>query len=180
MMMKMLEAGGLQVVQDHVREANVDNPKGYYEFERVKKLPEGDTAWLDDAVGKVVKVISQLVMHLPETYTYRVLFVRRKMDEILASQSKMLERRGEADGALPDAKMAQLFDKHLQKVFAWMDERPNVAYLNVDYNQTLRDPLSILYTVNDFVGGSLDVAAMAAVVDPDLYRNRGEGVGSKE
>jgi hypothetical protein len=173
MMMKMLEAGGMQVVQDHIREPNVDNPKGYYEFERVKKLPEGDTAWLHDAAGKVVKVISQLVMHLPEGYSYRVLFVRRKMQEILASQAKMLERRGEAVDAVSDEKMARLFEKHLQKVFAWMDQRPNIAYLNVDYNEALIDPWPILQDVNDFVGGTLDVDAMAAIVDPALYRNRG-------
>ena len=112
-------------------------------------------------------------MHLPEGYSYRVLFVRRKMQEILASQAKMLERRGEAAGAVSDDKMSHLFEKHLQKVFAWMDERPNVAYLNVDYNQALSDPLPVLHRVNDFVGGTLDVDAMAAIVDPALYRNRG-------
>jgi hypothetical protein len=173
MMMKMLEAGGMQVIQDHLRGPNADNPKGYYEFERVKKLPEGDTAWLDDTEGKVVKVISQLLMDLPDSHVYRVLFVRRKMEEILASQARMLERRGEAGGAVSDAKMAELFEKHLEKVFAWMDQQPNVAYLNVDYNQMLGDPLPILDSVNDFCGGTLDVDAMAAVIDPSLYRNRG-------
>jgi hypothetical protein len=173
MMMKMLEAGGMDVVQDHIREPNVDNPSGYYEYERVKKLPDGDTAWLADAVGKVVKVISQLVMHLPDTYKYKVLFVRRRMEEVLASQAKMLERRGEATDAVSDDKMSRLFEKHLQKVFAWMDERPYVTYLDVDYNEMLADPRPTLDQVNEFLDGSLDVSAMAEVIDPSLYRNRG-------
>jgi hypothetical protein len=177
MMMKMLEVGGMQIVQDHIRTPNVDNPKGYYEFERVKKLPDGDTAWLEDAKGKVVKVISQLVMHLPDTHRYRVLFVRRRMEEILASQAKMLRRRGEAMGAVSDEKMARLFERHLQKVSAWMEGRPHVAYLNVDYNEMLEDPRPVLEQVNEFLGGTLDVAAMERVVDPALYRNRGEEEG---
>jgi hypothetical protein len=95
------------------------------------------------------------------------------MEEILASQAKMLKRRGEATDAVSDAKMARLFERHLHKVFAWMDERPNVSYLDVDYNQMLSDPRPILDGVNEFVGGTLDVDAMAAVIDPSLYRNRG-------
>jgi hypothetical protein len=172
MMMKMLEAGGMEIVQDHLREPNVDNPKGYYEFERVKKLPEGDTGWLPDAAGKVVKIISQLVMHLPEGHAYKVLFVRRKMDEILASQARMLRHRGEAADKVSDEQMARYFEKHLHKVFSWMDRRPYVSYLNVDYNQMLADPRPALEQVNEFLGGTLDVDAMTAVVDPSLYRNR--------
>jgi hypothetical protein len=174
MMMKMLEAGGIPVLTDDIRTPNADNPKGYYEFERVKKLPEGDTVWLDQAAGKAVKVISQLVMHLPDSHAYKVLVVRREIDEILASQARMLKRRGESAGAASDERMADLFEKHLQKVYAWMDARPNVAYLSVDYNRMLADPRPTLERVNAFLGGGLDVAAMAAVVDPALYRNRAQ------
>jgi len=172
MMMKMLEAGGVPVLTDHIREANGDNPKGYYEFERVKKLPQGDIAWLDDAAGKAVKIISQLVMHLPDTHTFRVIMMRRDINEILASQTKMLEHRGEETGTLDNGQMAHLFDKHLKKVYAWMDGQPNLTYIDVDYNQTLHDPLPVSESVNEFLGDILDVEQMAAVVDPSLYRNR--------
>ena len=172
MMMKMLEAGGMPVLIDHIREPNTDNPKGYYEFERVKKLPQGDTAWLDDASGKAVKIISQLVMHLPNTHTFRVIMMRRDINEILASQTKMLEHRGEKTETLSNGQMAQLFDKHLQKVYAWMDGQSNLSYIDVDYNQSLHDPLPVSESVNEFLDYSLDVEQMAAVVDPSLYRNR--------
>ena len=175
MMMKMLEAGGLQVLQDHIRVANEDNPKGYYEFERVKKLPEGDTAWLDQAVGKVVKIITQLVIHLPDSHSYRVLVMRRSIPEILASQAKMLERRGQAGGDVNDAQMTALFEKHLQQVYAWMDKQPNVEYLDVSYNQALVDPIPTIERIQAFLSDDvdLDTVLMAQVVDPGLYRNRG-------
>ena len=95
MMMKMLEAGGIPPVTDELRTADDDNPKGYYEFERVKQMDKGDTAWVADAQGKVVKVISALLKHLPSSHNYQVIFLRRHMSEILASQRKMLIRRGE-------------------------------------------------------------------------------------
>jgi hypothetical protein len=172
MMMKMLEAGGIPVLIDHIREPNTDNPKGYYEFERVKKLPQGDIAWLDGASGKAVKVISQLVMHLPDTHTFRVIMMRRDISEILASQTKMLEHRGEKTGTLGNGQMAALFGKHLHKVYAWMDGQPNLTYIDVDYNQALSDPLPVSESVNEFLGDILDAEQMAAVIDPSLYRNR--------
>ena len=95
MMMKMLEAGGIPPVTDELRTADEDNPKGYYEFERVKAMDQGDTSWVVGARGKVVKVISALLKHLPPGEQYRVVFVRRNMPEILASQRKMLIHRGE-------------------------------------------------------------------------------------
>jgi hypothetical protein len=172
MMMKMLEAGGVPIVQDHIRVPNEDNPKGYYEFERVKKLPEGDTEWLDEAAGKVVKIITQLVMHLPDSHSYRVLVMRRSIPEILASQAKMLERRGEEGGQVSDEQMTVLFEKHLQQVYAWMDQQPNLEYMDVSYNDALANPLPTIERVQAFLGCELDGAAMAQVVDPDLYRNR--------
>src|SRR5437899_574640 len=101
MMMKMLEAGGMEPLTDHVRTADEDNPKGYYEFERVKDL-EKDQTWLEDAKGRYVKVISMLLKHLPAGYTYKVIFMRRTMEEILASQRKMLVRRGESPDRVAD------------------------------------------------------------------------------
>jgi len=172
MMMRMLEKGGLSLLADGIRRPNDDNPKGYYEFERVKKLPEGDVAWLADAQGKGVKVIAALLAHLPNAHTYKVLFMRRKMDEILASQRCMLERRGEDSDTIDDAEMARLFVAHVAQVHRWMDQQPYLTYLDVDYNEVLADPVLCLAQVDDFLALSLDLKAMAAVVDPTLYRQR--------
>ena len=172
MMMKMLEAGGLPPMTDNLRTADVDNPKGYYEFERVKKLEEGDIAWLPEAEGKVVKVISALLKHLPDGYEYRVIFMRRNMGEILASQKKMLQNRGEATDVVSDEEIAALFEKHLQHIRQWIESHPNVSVLYLHYSDVLADPLPQARRVNAFLGNTLNVEAMALTVDPDLYRNR--------
>jgi hypothetical protein len=171
MTMKMLEAGGIPPLTDQIRTADEDNPKGYYEFERAKKLREGDAAWVPQAEGKAVKVIAALLVHMPPGHEYRVLFMRREMNEILASQAKMLENRGE-ESNVEDVTMAALFAKHVKQVEDWMNGQPNLKYLDVDYNAMLADPAPHVQRINQFLGGGLDEAAMMAVVDPKLYRQR--------
>jgi hypothetical protein len=175
MMMKMLEAGGLPPVTDELRAADEDNPKGYYEFERVKQMDQGDTGWVIDARGKVIKVISALLKHLPAGEQYRVVFVRRNMPEILASQRKMLIRRGEDPDKMDDAQMAMLFEKHLSQIDEWLRAQSNFRVLYVHYSEVLADPQPQIAKINDFLGGTLDATAMAKMVDPDLYRNRQAG-----
>ncbi len=172
MMMRMLAAGGLEVVQDDIRQPNADNPKGYYEFERVKKLSDGDVEWLATAQGRVVKVIAALLMHLPNSYSYKVLFMRRRMAEILASQRKMLVRRGEDPHKVDDVEMTRLFEQHLAQVYAWMEQQSNVDYVDISYNAMLADPVGLIKEVQAFLGRDLDTAAMAAIVEPTLYHQR--------
>ena len=171
MMMKMLDIGGMPILTDHVRTADKDNPKGYYEFEMVKKI-EHDQSWLQDAQGKVVKMISALLQHLPPGYTYQVIFMRRNISEILASQKQMLIRRGESSDAVSDEKLAELFHRHLQRVLAWIDERPNFDIVQVDYNQILENPAEQVKKINQFLDRTLDEKNMVSVIDQSLYRQR--------
>lgn len=172
MMMKMLEAGGISPVTDTLRTADIDNPEGYYEFERVKQLDKGDTAWLPEAQGQAVKVITALLKHLPPAYNYRVIFMRRRIEEILASQKKMLINRGQAPDDVSDAELTQLYQQHLTQVDAWLSRQPNVTVLNVDYNQLLRKPEVELPALTQFLDDKVDPAKMLHVVNPNLYRNR--------
>ena len=172
MMMKMVDAGGIPPLTDELRAADEDNPKGYYEFERVKQMDKGDTAWVPEARGKAVKVISALLKYLPTTEQYRVIFIRRNIDEILASQRKMLIHRGEDPDKQDDAQMKLLFEKHVRSVEEWLASRPNVRTLYVHYSDMLGPPRPQIERVNAFLGGKLDTARMAEVVDPSLYRNR--------
>lgn len=172
LMMKMLEAGGIPPLTDGERAADDDNPKGYYEFERVKKLREGDIFWLPDAKGKAVKVIGALLPYLPNEFNYRVLFMRRAMPEILASQRKMLENRGEDPDKISDRQIAQEFEGHLKDVIAWSNKQKNIQFMQVDYNQVMSDPDPALKKINRFLGGALDFDAMQGVIDPNLYRQR--------
>jgi len=172
MMMTMLATGGVPAYTDNIRSADEDNPRGYYEFERVKKLPDGDIDWLPEAKGKAVKVISALLEHLPPEYTYRVLFMQRKMDEILASQKQMLIRSGKPSDTVSDEQLAEMYAKHLAKVNAWLVDQTNFSVLNLDYNQMLVDPRKYADKVNGFLDGNLDTEAMVGVVDSRLYRQR--------
>lgn len=172
MMMKMLEAGGCQILTDNLREADANNPKGYYEFERVKNMKDGDLAWMPEAVGKVVKIVTGLIMFLPVGFKYRVIFMRRDLNEILSSQKKMLGRLGKEDDNIPDDKMAKVYEEHLKEVRGWLVRQPNIETLYVNYNAMLKDPTEALTRINEFLGGDMDVSVMAAVVDKELYRER--------
>jgi hypothetical protein len=173
MMMQVLEAGGLPALKDDIRAADDDNPKGYYEFERVKQIAH-DQAWLQEAQGKVVKMVSALLLQLPNTYTYQVVFMRRKMEEVLASQKQMLIRKGEPASPVGDDKMAALFRKHLDQVEQWVADQPNVEVLYVHYHDVITAPRPQMERINQFLGGRLDVDKMMNVVDRTLYRQRGE------
>ncbi|MEZ5331816.1 MAG: sulfotransferase [Thermoanaerobaculia bacterium] len=175
MAMKMLEAGGVPLVTDGQREADIDNPKGYFEDERVLRLAEeADKAWLRGSRGKAIKIISYLLRHLPPENNYKILFMRRDLTEVLASQAKMLERRGEPN-ATEDERMRQLFETDLWKAGYFMKHAAHVEALEIHYSEVLADPEGHAYRIAEFVGAELDVEKMAQVVDPDLYRNRADG-----
>jgi hypothetical protein len=170
MMMRMLEVGGVPVLVDSVRPPDEDNPHGYYEYERVKQL-EVDKVWLPEAQGRVVKMVSALLPELPRDHRYRVVFMERDVTEMLASQQAMLARHGQADDR-PVEQQVAAFSRHVASLLAWLGRQPNFTVLRVSYNATLDDPRAQVDRVNRFFGGTLDTAAMAAVVDHALYRQR--------
>ncbi len=171
MMMKMLEAGGMEILTDKIRKADEDNPKGYYEFEKVKKL-EKDALWLEDANGKAVKIITALLEHLPGKYTYKIIFMRRKMEEILGSQKQMLIRRENPTDEVSDEDMNIMFLKHIQKVEEWLEEQPNIDVIYIHYNEVLKDPSKYSERINKFLGNTLNTNNMISAVDKTLYRQR--------
>src|SRR5687767_12088310 len=119
LMMQMISAGGIPALTDEVRTADEDNPRGYLEFERVKRIKQ-DTSWLDEARGKVVKMVHLLLYDLPLDRPYRVVFMRRNLDEVLASQRKMLERQGKQGAQIPEAQLRKVFEDQVKKVTTWM------------------------------------------------------------
>jgi len=171
MMMKVLEAGGMQIFTDNLRTADEDNPKGYYELEEVKALKDGKSDWMQDAPGKVVKVISSLLEYLPSNYKYKIIFMRRAIPEILASQKQMLIRRGENSEG-DDQKMAEMFQEHLKRVRVWLANQPNMETLYVDYNALMADPDPEIKVVAEFLGLTEKLDAMLAIPDKKLYRQK--------
>ncbi len=174
MMMGMLEAGGIPSFADGVRAADEDNPRGYFEFERVKQLALDDE-WLEQATGKSIKVISALLERLPPRFEYRVVFMQREMNEVLASQRAMLERRGRGGDQPDDARMGALFSKHLAKVRAELANRPELRVCYIEHRDAIASPQRTAATVNAFLDGDCDESAMAGAVEARLYRQRFEG-----
>jgi len=171
MMMQMLEAGGITIVTDNIRKADDDNPRGYYEFEKVKKIEE-DSSWLKDCQGKAFKMVSELLHHLPEDKRYKVIFMRREMKEMLASQGLMLQKLGGEDAKVGDEEMAGRFEKHLRRVESWLARQPNIDVLYVKYNDIIQEPLRYAQSVNRLLGGWLNEERMAQMVERSLYRQR--------
>ena len=171
MMMQMLEAGGIELVVDHIRKADEDNPKGYYEFEKIKLLDK-DSTWMGNAYGKAIKVISILLYQLPRNKMYKIIFMTRKMDEVLASQDKMLKRRGQPVDNVSHHIMAKKFNEHLRKIFEWLKKQKNMETIFINYNDVISNPMEQAKDINHFLGNMLKTDKMTSAVDNFLYRQR--------
>ena len=175
MAMRMLEAGGLPLVIDGIRTADADNPNGYYELEAVKALDKGgDAKWLAGVRGKAVKIVSHLVTWLPEAYDYQVLFMERSLDEVMASQDKMLVNRDRVADAGDAAQVRSGYERHLEQTRRFLAARGCFSTLYLPYREVVEQPLPAARRIEAFLGRGLDVAAMAGVADrglsPQSYR----------
>jgi hypothetical protein len=172
MMMRMLEAGGMEVVIDNVRQADADNPYGYYEFEKVKKIKE-DASFLEETHGKAFKMVSLLLYELPKAKQYKIIFMKRNIDETLASQKVMLGRGGK--GVEEDnIGMKRAFENHIHQITLWLAQQEHTDVMYVNYHDVLEDALASAQAINQFLGNRLDVRKMAAIVDQALYRHRAQ------
>jgi hypothetical protein len=169
LMMQMLDNGGVPVVTDHIRRADQDNPRGYYEYERVKRIKE-DVSWLPESRGKAFKMVSQLLYELPASERYGIIFMERDLDEMLISQEKMLARLNKPSA--PRAAIERAFREHLRKVRGWLAGQANIEVLSVSYNNLVERPEEEAERVSAFLGGNADKENMSKTVDPLLYRNR--------
>lgn len=169
LMMQMLDKGGIEVVTDGARTADVDNPQGYYELEKVKAI-QRDQSWLPETRGKAFKMVSQLLYHLPASERYRIIFMERDFDEMLASQEKMLKRLGRP--AAPRDQIIGPYRLHLQQLHAWLAGQPHIDVLQVCYNELLPEPRRHAELVREFLGVDADLDGMAGAVNASLYRNR--------
>jgi len=167
MMMQILEAGGLEILADFKREADQDNPKGYYELEAVKKL-DRDNSCLQNAAGRAVKVISHFLKHLPENNNYKIIFMDRSMKEIIRSQQKML---GENKEAYPKV-IAEAFRKEVKKIKKWIDKKENIDIISIHYSDVVKHPKKEIKKIKKFLDIDLNLDKMTSVVDPELYRNK--------
>ncbi len=171
LMMQMLAAGGLPPLVDDLRPPDENNPRGYFEFAPVKRL-RTDRSWLEKARGHAVKVIHVLLRELPtdQPFSYRVILMKRPMEEILASQRAMLESQSKKSG---DEKiLAKVYGNQLPEIEEWLATQSCFQSVAVEYHRILEDPFTVAKEINEFLGRDLDVPAMAQAVDPSLCRQR--------
>jgi tetratricopeptide (TPR) repeat protein len=173
MLMQMLAAGGMPVLTDDIRTADEDNPRGYYEFEPVKKLM-ADSRWLSDAKGKAVKIVAPLVPSIPRGIPLRLIVIERDLDEILASQEKMIQRRGEKVPGTVERRdrLKAEYRRALRRVAKWVENRQDASVLALSRAEVLRDAAGASERIREFLDGIVIAEAMAAAVDPSLHRNR--------
>lgn len=171
MMMQIMDNGGYDVLTDKLREADNNNPKGYYEYEPVKKLMV-DKSWLPEAKGKTIKIIAQLLPFLPSNFDYKIIFMQREMSEVLQSQQIMLGKEKDVKSRAFPTGLNDAFQKQLKKVEAWIDSQPNVQQLNINYSNVIANPEEEIDNIISFIGKEGDKDAMMKVIDKDLYRNR--------
>lgn len=173
MMMRMLESGGVRVMSDGEREADVDNPKGYFELERIKHLEkETDKSYVRESRGSALKVISFLIKDLPDDNDYRVIFMRRDLEEVLASQDKMINRLGTEDTTAADEAMKEAYRNDIIRTRLMCRKRSNFEMIEIHYTHAINNGPATASQVNTFLGGTLDEAAMRDAIDASLYRNR--------
>ncbi len=176
MMMQMLANGGVPAFSDGNREADEDNPRGYFEHEKSTRLGS-DASWVPEARGQAVKIVAQLLPFLPRGERYRVIFMDRDLHEIVKSQRVMLDRMERKGGRLTDARMMSTLDAQVAQVERLLARRPDIDSIFVDYASVLADPAGETRRIADFLGGEFDVDAMVGGVDATL-RNQGSDRGA--
>jgi len=171
MMMQMLEAGGMAIVTDNIKTPDEDNPRGYYEYEKVKKIRE-DASWLKNCNGKVIKMVSALLYYLPKGKKYKVIFMVRDMEEMFESQEAVLQRLGGEGVDISYEEMIEKLKKHLLDVKDWVARQRNIEVTYIDYNEVIQNPQRKASLVSQFLKGQVNVEKMSTVVDKSLYRKR--------
>ncbi|MGZ6555011.1 MAG: tetratricopeptide repeat protein, partial [Bacteroidia bacterium] len=171
MMMQMLAAGGMEILTDNIRTKDENNPKGYLEYQKVKNLAN-DNSWMHEGENKVIKVIAQLLQHLPSQYQYKVIFMERDMEEIIQSQQIMLGKKAEVEKKIYPVALAETFKKQLEKTRTWLKNHPQFEVLYISYTDVINMPEETAENLSLFLEVDLDIKAMINAVDLTLYRNK--------
>lgn len=167
LMMQMLDKGGMEILTDNKREADKSNPRGYYEYEPVMALHK-DNSWLDKSKDKAVKIVAPLLRHLDFQYRYKIIFMKRDLDEVVKSQQIMI-------GKNPDTFPVKLYNSYVEQlktIEKWKEKEPGVEFIYVDYKEVLNNPEQMIEKVEAFIAKPLNKEEMVKCIDKSLYRNK--------
>ena len=166
LMMQLLNKSTLEILSDGIRQKDISNPEGYYELEAVKGIVR-DNSFLKDALGKVVKIVAPLPIYLDKSLDYRIVFMRREIEEVLRSQEKMLNK----DQTSEREKFRTIYEMHLKKTYHFFESN-SIPYLDIQYKQLLNDSEVELQKLIEFLDLSTSVDELLSVIKVDLYRNK--------
>jgi hypothetical protein len=166
LMMQLLNKSSLEILSDGIRQKDISNPEGYFELEAVKGIVR-DNSFLKDAEGKVIKIVAPLPIYLDKTLNYRIVFMRRDIEEVLRSQEKMLNK----DQTSEREKFRTIYEMHLKKTYHFF-EANSIPYIDIQYKQLLNDSEVELNRLIDFLDLSTSVEELLSVIKTDLYRNK--------
>lgn len=176
MVMQMLGAGGAPLLADDLRPADADNPRGYFEYEPLKRI-RFNHDWVPQAEGKTFKLVSPLLEYLPTGLDYRVVLVERDLAEVVASQRAMLARTGRQGSKLSEAELIAAYERQQAVIGTVLATRRDFTVFHIEHRRILADPVGEVRRLAQFVSPiwpniQLDQPAMVAAVDPSLYRQR--------
>ncbi|WP_347374167.1 alkaline phosphatase family protein [Aequorivita sp. Q41] len=169
LMMQMLDKGGINTLTDGKRAADESNPKGYYEYEAVMALHK-DNSWMEKAQNKSLKVVAPLLKHINPEFRYKIIFMKRDLDEVIKSQQKMIGKRTDT---LPIS-LLNAYQEQLNHIEVWKEREPGVELVYIDYKEVLESPNKMLDKIEAFIGLPLNKVAMGRCIDKSLYRNKSE------
>ena len=175
LMMQMLEAGGAKLLTDGERAPDVDNPKGYYEWEPIKQIAKKpELLDADDLNGSVIKCISMLLPRVPSKHHYKVIFMTRPIEEVVVSQAAMVNRLQSKGAELDREQLERGMTAHRNETRRWLKNMPYVEFIEVDYPKLVREPEAEVKRIAEFLGSDHlpDAGKMADVIDPALYRRK--------
>ncbi|MHB2154977.1 sulfotransferase domain-containing protein [Calditrichota bacterium GD2] len=173
LMMQILQAAGVPLLVDNVRQSDVNNPRGYFEYQAVKNL-KNDNQWLKYAKGKAVKIISHLLYHLPAEFQYKVIFMNRNLDEIIASQNRMLKNVGKVS-EIDDDTLKRHYAAHLFDISRWLTHQKNVQVRQINFHHLFEKPQTELAILSDFLNIAFNTEQIQQVIQPELYRTKING-----
>lgn len=168
LMMQILEKAGFPILHDGIRESDISNPQGYYELEAVKGIVR-DNSFLNDAPGKVVKIVTPLPIHVDTSKSYKMVFMRRDLEEILRSQEKMLNK----DQVSEREKFRTIYEFHLKKTYKFFLEN-KIPFMDISYNELMTEPERPLSRLKEFLNLEVSTEKLLEALNPELYRNRNE------
>ena len=175
LMMQLLDAGGLPAMTDKKRTEDIDNPRGYFEWEEIKQIGKKPELLDNPAIeGRAIKCISMLLGQMPTHHQYKVIFMVRPLAEVVASQRAMTTRVGTAGSKLPDDELERGLRAHREEIRRWGKNAPHIQWFEVAYPELVHHPSPILTQLIEFVGRERlpKESAMAMAIDPALHRRR--------